>query len=175
MRSTAHLQLEAFRISPLAGCYPDSHNHLLADIMRATLLAMLFALGLLGCSKESVTSVQGDTRQLSDEEFTKRLVGVWFQSITNRQGVRVFGDATYRADGTVTWDGTFISQTRTQQFLDHGVWRVERGYLCTTVTNSAVNQFALHKEYRDELISATESEFAYRTSGGSVESRLRKY
>src|SRR5262249_24931859 len=89
-------------------------------------------------------------------------------------GVRVFGDVTYRADGTVTWDGTSISQRRTQQFVDHGVWRVEGGYLCTTVTNSAVNQFALRKEYRDELISATDSEFTYRTASGNLEARLRE-
>jgi hypothetical protein len=143
--------------------------------MRTTFLAVLFSLGLFGCSKEDATPVQADAQRLSDEEFSKRLVGVWYQSITNWQGVRVFGDATYRADGTVTWDGAFISQARTQQFLDHGVWRIDHGYLCTMVTNSTVNQFAVNKEYRDQLMSATDSEFTYRTSSGSVESRVRKH
>lgn len=146
----------------------------MTHMMRAPILALPIALGLLGCSKEGVAPVPGDTRLLSDAELTQRLVGVWFQSITNRHGVRISGDATYRSDGTVTWDGVWIAQTRTQQFLDHGVWKVERGHLCTTVTNSTVHPFALHKEYRDELISATETEFVYRTGGGRVESRLRK-
>jgi hypothetical protein len=131
-------------------------------------------LSLSGCGKQDDGSLKSSTRLPSDVKIARRLVGVWHESITNLHGVRAAYDETYETNGRVTWSGTFITHSRTQQFFDVGVWRVERGKLYTTVTNSAVNTFALNREYPTDLISVTATQITYSVTNDMVATKVRR-
>jgi hypothetical protein len=74
----------------------------------------------------------------------------------------------------MTWNGTFITHTRTQAFVDIGLWRVRNGKLITTVTNSAINTFALNKEYNTHLVSVTDTQVTYWVTNDLFASKVRK-
>jgi len=142
--------------------------------MHLLILLSSVLLSVLGCGKQGDRPLKSRTQLPSDSEITRRIVGVWHESITNLHGVRASFDETYETNGRVTWSGTFITHSRTQEFLDMGFWKVGRGKLYTTVTNSTINSFAMNREYQTDLISVTDTQITYSVTNDVVASQIRK-
>lgn len=154
-----------------------------------------------------------------DTEFTQKLVGTWNFAYTNATAVQstqtMVTVTEYRPDGTfvmkgevsetapvhppntmtfVERDGLLVPVSDTypvrQQIGGVGTWRIERGYLVSTLTNSVGNwridtgsrstiqtntaSLQTDVERREEIISLTAQKFTKRNTAGQELTATRK-
>jgi len=119
--------------------------------------------------------VEMPSASVADSEFTQKLVGTWRYSYTNTTkptGVLLY--SIYRADGNALWHGTIYKESDSLPMPKaSGIWRVDRGYLSTTITNIQSNLLQINKESRDQILSITDSQFTYRDEQGIVKKVIR--
>ena len=127
---------------------------------------------------------------LMAEDAAQKLVGTWCFSGTNaleNHATQTMATETkYRADGTfsikgeigmiypangnsrsfVVRDGVRVSQEESFSRIISGVgiWRIDQGHLCMTITNSS--SIHTNVENRYEIVSLTEQHFIYRNTYG---------
>jgi len=80
----------------------------------------------------------------------------------------------YRTNGTYEMQGAVgtTDHSFTNPIGDAGTWRVEGGYLYTTVTNQAPGR--INGESRDQVLSLSVGRFTYRTERGQVRTAERE-
>jgi len=135
----------------------------------------------------------------ADADLSKQLVGSWEFSATNTTmngATQTMSTQThYSVGGVFTMDGTigvaYPTNEHTKVFIKRndgslvpreqaisrpiggsGVWRIEQGYLYTTLTNSS--SMATNVESKDEVLSLTAESFTYRTQRNQTRTANRK-
>lgn len=172
----------------------------------------LMLLLVVGCSFSLMLSA-------GDAEFTQKLVGTWNFAYTNATAVQstqtMVTVTEYRPDGTFVMKGE-VSETapvyppNTMSFVERdgllapesdrypfrrqiggvGIWRIERGYLLSTLTNSVGNwrmdtgsrstiqtntaSLQTDVERKEEIISMTAQKFTKRNTAGQELTATRK-
>jgi hypothetical protein len=110
----------------------------------------------------------------SDDEYTHKLLGTWQYGYTNRAkvaGVRLY--CTYAPAGTASWHGTIYRSDVSVPAPDiFGLWRVEHGFLVTSITNAPAASLP-DKEARDQILQVTDSQFTFRDENGALKKYLR--
>lgn len=120
--------------------------------------------------------VSAPAADVSDEELAQKLAGVWIHSATNSS--KQLGDRIlcfYKTNGAAYWQGTLYNgMVSTPLPKAAGTWRVERGELIGTITNSqSEKMYPVNTATRDAIISVTSSQFTYRDSKGVIHKELR--
>ena len=119
--------------------------------------------------------IDAPAASVSDAELCRNLVGTWVFSYTNASkaaGVLLY--SSYQPNGTAFWHGIIFKENQSLPMPEaNGVWKVENGYLGTTITNSQSSQLAANKETRDQIISITDSQFTYRDEQDTIKKVVR--
>jgi hypothetical protein len=119
-----------------------------------------------------------------DQTPSKRVIGTWDCAYTNYYPN---GKQTTATETEYFQNGTFATQSRIGMFITNdiaspitqtttvggnGVWHIENGFLCETVTNSRLSQAG--SESKHQIIMLDGQTFSYREQNGDVHTATRR-
>lgn len=132
-------------------------------VIKTAVLCILVGLG--GCSGVG----EGASKELTDSEISKMLIGEWAAEGDNMSGVNHYQkDGTLKATGTISVNGSSIDISLL------GSWKVSNGTIIATVTETNVPQIIREGHTsKDKVIAIDDKRLVYVTEDGKESTRKR--